>query len=201
MLAIAVFSQLTTHVSLLARLSSGADPAAWREFCDRYGELIRGFASRRGLQPADCDDIIQDTLLALSKSMPHFSYQPEKGRFRSYLKTVVLHLIFRKSRQKRGEVPLEEIEAAVGQAAVHPDTDDQWEAEWRQYHLRLAMRTIEAEFNTQDRAAFDAYALAGRDVRETAESLNLSVDQVYQAKSRILKRLCRLVEEQVQEEG
>ncbi len=49
--------------------------------------------------------------------------------------------------------------------------------------------------------AFDAYAVAGRDVRETADALDMSVDQVYQAKSRILKRLGRLVEQQTLEEG
>ena len=63
------------------------------------------------------------------------------------------------------------------------------------------MATLEAEFNEKDHTAFDAYAVAGRDVRETAESLGLSVDQVYQAKSRILKRLSQLVEQQMQVEG
>ena len=76
-----------------------------------------------------------------------------------------------------------------------------WEDEWREYHLRQAMRTVEVEFNAADRAAFDAYVLEGRDAREVAASLDLSVDQVYQAKSRILKRLSVLVEQQVSEEG
>lgn len=199
----------STHATLLKRLSAGEDPAAWREFCDRYGELIRGFARRQRLQPSDCDDVVQDTLLALTKSMPKFRYEPEKGKFRSYLKTVVLHVIFQRSRQKQGEVSLGEIEAAVGRAAdgdfgdisANPEAEAHWEAEWRQYHLRMAMRTIEMEFNEKDREAFDAYAVAGQDARETAASLGLSVDQVYQAKSRILKRLEQLVEQQVREEG
>ncbi len=192
---------VSTHVTLLKRLADGEDPAAWRDFYERYGELIRGFAVRQGLQAADCDDVVQETLMALTKSMPQFRYEPAKGKFRSYLKTVVLHTIFRRSRQKHGEVALEDVEAAVGKAADDTDTDARWEAEWRRYHVRTAMRTIEAEFNEQDRASFDAYAVAARDARETAESLGLSVDQVYQAKSRILRRLAQLVEEQVREEG
>ncbi len=96
----------STHATLLARLRDGEDRAAWQEFCDRYGELIQGFARRRGLQPSDCDDVVQETLLALTKSMPKFHYEPGKGSFRSYLKTIVLHTIFRRSRQKRGEVAL-----------------------------------------------------------------------------------------------
>ncbi len=194
-------SEHSTHATLLARLAEGHDQAAWGEFCDRYGELIRGFARRRGLQVADCDDVVQETLMALTKAMPQFRYEPGRGKFRSYLKTVTLHVIFRKSRQKKGDVCLDDIETAVSAAVADHETDGQWENEWRQHHLRQAMRVIETEFNAKDRAAFDAYALGGRGVRETAESLGISEDQVYQAKSRILKRLGQLIDTQVREEG
>lgn len=197
----AVVSEHSTHATLLARLADGRDQAAWGEFCDRYGELIRGFARRRSLQAADCDDVVQETLMALTKAMPQFRYEPGRGKFRSYLKTVTLHVIFRKSRQKKGDVRLDDIETVVSAAAADHETDAQWENEWRQHHLRQAMRVIEAEFNEKDRAAFDAYALGGRDVRQTAESLGISQDQVYQAKSRILKRLGQLIDTQVREEG
>ena len=191
----------TTHVSLLQRLSDGQDPAAWQEFCDRYAELIRGFALRRDLQPADCDDVGQEVLLSLSKSMPGFQYDPSKGKFRSYLKTVTLHVILKKRMAERGQVDWERVAQATQAACADEDTEAAWEAEWRQYHLRRAMQTIAAEFNSADRQAFQRYALDGREVRETAQALNLSTDQVYQAKSRILRRLAELIEQQVQEEG
>ena len=193
--------QTATHASLLARLGVGADPAAWREFHYRYGELIRGFARRRDLQPSDCDDIAQDVLLSLAKAMPGFRYDPRKGKFRSYLKTVTLRAIFKKSRQKHGEVNLEHIEEATRAADADTVIEEAWETEWRHYHLRQAMRVIEAEFSPADRRAFQRYAVEGADARETAETLSMSVDQVYQAKSRITKRLAKLIELQVQEEG
>ncbi|MFQ5501617.1 MAG: hypothetical protein ACE5EQ_04870, partial [Phycisphaerae bacterium] len=116
-------------------------------------------------------------------------------------KTVVLHAIFRRFRQNRDEVSLEDGEEVVGRGADSPETDAQWEAEWRQYHLRTAMRAIEIEFNEQDRAAFDAYAVRGDGACTVAESLGVSIDQVYQAKSRILRRIGELVAQQVREEG
>jgi len=191
----------TTHITLLQRLSGagGADPGSWADFCDRYGELIRGYARRRGLQPADCDDIVQDVLLSLTRTLPGFTYDPAKGRFRAYLHTMVNHAIHRRSFQKRGERPLEE--GAASFLSDGSDADEPWESEWRQHHLRVAMRSIAAEFNAEDRAAFEAYAVEGRDVRQTATDLGLTVDQVYQAKSRILRRLGELVHQQVIEEG
>lgn len=191
----------TTHATLLARLSAGVDPAAWQEFCERYSGLIRRFAVRHDLQPADCDEVAQDVLMGLAQSMRGFKYDPAKGKFRSYLKTVVLHEIYRKLRQKKGEVLLEDIEAEAHAAADDSKTDQMWEDEWRQYHLRQAMSIVRMEFGDQDLAAFDAYAVRGLEVRETADGLGLSVDQVYQAKSRILKRLGQIIDEQIREEG
>lgn len=194
-----MISQTATHATLLARLSGPSDPVAWREFCDRYEDLIRGFGRRQGLSPSDCDDTVQDVLLSLTKAMPSFQYDPARGKFRSYLKTVTLHAIQRRWRQKSiaGALPEGSDLGPEGSDAV----DQMWEAEWRQYHLRLAMRTIRAEFNASDVAAFEQYVGAGRDARQTAHELGISVDSVYQAKSRILKRLGTLIAAQTEEEG
>lgn len=191
----------STHATLLARLTDGQDAVAWREFCFRYGDLIRAFARARGLQPADCDDIVQDVLTSLSKSMQGFEYDKSKGLFRSYLKTVTLHAIFARTRQKKGEVALEEVKTAAEAAAADQDVDSQWDSQWRQYHLRQAMITIRAEFNEADCTAFEQYAVNGQSAQQVAADLSLSVDQVYQAKSRILRRLSALIAAQVEDEG
>lgn len=196
-----MFAQTTTHATLLAKLAHGGEPSAWREFVDRYGDLIRGFAVRQNVKPVDCDDIVQDVLLALTRSMPNFRYDPARGKFRSYLKTAVIHAIYRKSFQSKGEVSLEELEEISRTTGADPDVDVQWETEWRQYHLRLAMKTIGVEFNDADRRAFHMYAVEGHSAAETAAALEQNVDQVYQAKSRIVRRLGELVELQIAEEG
>lgn len=189
-----------THASLLLRLADHRDGAAWSEFCRRYGALIAGFARRLGVQPSDQDDALQEVLAALAQAMPGFRYDPEKGRFRGYLKAATVHAVQR-LRQKRHASRLGELPSAFDAADDDASNDDAFEAEWRQYHLREAMRTIAVEFNEADRAAFAAYAIEGKDARATAQSLGLSVDQVYQAKSRILKRLEALIAEQVAVEG
>jgi RNA polymerase sigma factor (sigma-70 family) len=189
----------STHASLLARLGEGVDANAWREFHDRYGELIIGFARRERLQPADCEDVLQEVLLALTRSMGKFEYDPSRGKFRSYLKTLAIRAVFRKRRQERRQATLGEYDgdAVDGDASL----EARWEEEWRQYHVRLAMRRLEREFNERDRMAFARYAVKGVPASETADALGTNVDQVYQAKSRILRRLRELIAEQVEDEG
>ena len=195
-----MYPTTSTHTSLLARLADMGDVTAWREFSERYGALIRGFARRRGLQLADCDDVAQDVLLSLSKTLPGFRYDPQKGKFRSFLKTVTLNVIIDRRRRQHGQRP-QPITDGLTVTADDLEVEHAWDQEWRQYHLRQAWQVIEPEFNAGDREAFRHYAFGQRDARETAAALGVSVDRVYQAKSRITKRLSAQIELQVQEEG
>ena len=185
----------------MARISDGKDPAAWQEFCDQYGLLIRNFARKWRLQPTDCDDVMQDVYASLTRSMPSFEYDPAKGRFRGYLKTVALHVIFKRRRRLADRQAVADIDSQVAAADADSAIEQHWETEWRNHHVRLAMRTIDAEFNEPDRLAFKHYAMNGEEARRTADALGLTVDQVYQAKSRITRRLSELIEQQIQEEG
>jgi len=191
----------TTHATLLARLTDGIDPTAWREFHDRYADLIREFARRRGLQPADCDDVAQEVLLSLTRSMKRFDYDSRKGKFRSYLKTTTEREISRKLRQNKNNRTLGDPGLVASEVVANPAEDAIWEEEWRRYHVRTAMRRLESEINERNRRAFTLYAMQGRPAAVIAEALEMSIDQVYQAKSRVLRRLSELIKEQIDDEG
>ena len=75
-----------TRQSLLARLRIG-DPRAWEEFVEIYGPNILRWCKRH-LQEADADDASQDVLIKLSKAIKTFNYDPQRGKFRGWLKTV-----------------------------------------------------------------------------------------------------------------
>lgn len=182
-----------TRASLLARLSHSADRATWIEFFDRYGALLHGYARSCGLQPVDADDVVQDVLIALMHAMPGFEYDPSRGRFRSYLRTATARAVSAKLRQNRSARSLQDLGPA--DPALQTDADDSaWEEEWRRYHVRIAMRTVEREFCERDRLAFTRYALNGEPVDRTAAELGMTIDNVYQVKSRILRRLSSLIE-------
>lgn len=190
-----------TQSTLLLRVSEGVDPSAWIEFHERYANLIRGFAIRMGLQSSDCDDVVQEVLLALAKSMQTFEYDRKRGKFRSYLKTLVIRAVSRKFRQERRQVALGDIDVEADGAGADPAHESIWENEWRRHHVRRAMGRLKSELSDRDRMAFSLYAMGGGSAADTAQALSMSVDQVYQVKSRTLKRLSELIAEQVRDEG
>jgi DNA-directed RNA polymerase specialized sigma24 family protein len=109
---------------------------------------------------------------------------------------------FRPNQTERPRSRADEIKSSSASGSLSDEAIERlWDLQWRQYHLRQAMRQVEAEFNESDRTAFLQYAINGLGAKETAETLKMSMDQVYQAKCRILKRLSDLIEMQVQQEG
>jgi RNA polymerase sigma factor (sigma-70 family) len=193
--------EVSTHASLLARLKDGSDAAAWAEFDDRYRDLVFFYARRRGLQPADADDVVQETLAAAHRLLPAFTYDPDKGRFRGWLRTTALRATF-KAKRKGADAMTRLRGDVVDVEPVDEDAnDDAWDSEWRNYHVRLATKKVRTEFNAKDVAAFEGCAVERRAPADVARALGLSVDSVYQAKSRILKRLREHVAAQIAEEG
>jgi RNA polymerase sigma factor (sigma-70 family) len=191
-----------TSATFLARLAHGPDQAQWYEFLARYGELILSIARRHGLQRSDCEDVLQESLLEMTRSIEGFRYDPSRGRFRNYLRQIVTRATYRRIRQKYAasrQQSTNDCDVAAPTELEHGEAV--WELEWRRHHVRQALRTIEAEFSELNRTAFMMCVCHGGSPLAVAESLGISVDQVYQTKSRILKRLLAVIEQQIAEEG
>lgn len=188
--------QVSTHISLLSRLQSSGDDDAWREFHDRYYALVRGFARRRGMQPIDADDVAQEVLMAVHRGIREFQYDPDRGRFRGFLKTLALRVIWRRE-------PLDgpQDEGAIERLADDAEVEDQWEAEWRQYHLRLAMSRIRFEFPAAEVRVFEMLTAEARESKDVASESGIPIDRVYKIKSAILVRLREMIATQIKEEG
>ena len=182
--------QESTRRTLLLRLRSRTDELSWQEFHERYGELLYRYARVCGASVVDAEDVVQEVEMYLFKAMGGFEYDAAKGRFRSYLRSAVRHVLTRKSaRQTRqGEVrdPQDFDYLAAGEEAFQ---DERWEREWQLHRLRWALRAIAADVGPTTLEAFRVHVLAGRSAHETADQLGMSTASVYQAKSRILKRV------------
>src|SRR5262245_51158989 len=88
-------SALHTRPSLLVRLRDAGDSASWQTFVDLYGPVLYRYARRRGLQDADATDVAQEVLAEVARCIRAFEYQPERGRFRDWLGTVLCRRLAR----------------------------------------------------------------------------------------------------------
>ena len=193
-------ASLFTRVTLLARLRGRRDDHAWADFDARYAGLIRSIAGSLGLRGEAADDLVQDVRIALLRSMPRFRYDRERGSFRGYLHTIVRRTAWRRWRRAARE------QAALRSLAADRDAwteqfEAAWEAGWQRRRLAEGMAAIEHEFSPRDRAVFAAYAVSGRAADDVADEFGVSVNQVHQVRSRVVRRLRATVQATVEAEG
>ena len=142
-----------TKPSLLLRIRDGGDSAAWREFADLYGPIIRGYCRRRGLQEADAADVGQEVLAQVSRAIGAFDYQPCRGRFRNWLGTVTRNKIarFLEVRGREGRAAAwDDVEAQP----MAPAEDPEWTAEFYARILEAALARIRGDFEATTWEAF-----------------------------------------------
>jgi RNA polymerase sigma factor (sigma-70 family) len=183
-------STFHTRPSLLLRLRDAQDGASWQTFVDVYAPLVYRYCRGRGLQDADAADVSQEVLVQVAQSLRTFEYNPERGRFRDWLGTVTRSKITR-FREKQGPAAGtggNETNSTLAEAAA-PVADAEWTAEFNAGVLRAALARARPCFEPATWQAFERVWLEHRSADETAHELGLPMDVVYQAKSRVLKRL------------
>ncbi|MBL8813973.1 MAG: sigma-70 family RNA polymerase sigma factor [Planctomycetaceae bacterium] len=181
---------LETRPSLLMRLRDTSDREAWSEFVDVYSPLVYGFLRRRSLHDSDAADVTQEVFLRVSRSIPTFIYSKEQGRFRDWLWTITRNEIrrFHEKRKRRVAEIQESPDGTLEQLASTGDSAE-WNEEFHRHILEVAMKRIEPSFEPQTWQAFCLVWVNQVSAIDAAEQVQQSVDFVYVAKSRVLKRL------------
>src|SRR5262249_59612374 len=98
-----------------------------------------------------------------------------------------------RERRRRRTVPSQGGDA-LAEVPMPDDEDAVDEAEYRAYLVRRALELMQAEFQPTTWRAFWECVTAERPAAAVAAELGLSVDAVYAAKSRVLRRLRRELE-------
>jgi RNA polymerase sigma factor (sigma-70 family) len=181
-------STMETKPSLLVRLRDPLDADAWQTFVALYAPLVYRFLRRRSLQDADAADLTQEVMGEVSRAIRSFEYQPERGRFRDWLLIITRRRLIRFHEQMARKLDL-----VSGSELPEPAGDDAPDQDWNDaFHarvLRVALHRIRPHFEASSWQAFERVWLEHRPAAETADELSLSIEAVYMAKSRILRRL------------
>jgi RNA polymerase sigma-70 factor (ECF subfamily) len=155
---------METSPSLLERLRTAPDEAAWRRLDDLYRPLIRGWLRRDPTFGPDAEDIAQDLLAILVREVPGFRRQ-RTGSFRRRLRTITGHRLAAhyRTRQNRPRAlggPAQE-SPLLQLADAQSELSRRWEEEHDRHVLRRLMGLIAPLFDPSTLAAFRRVAFDG----------------------------------------
>ncbi len=178
-----------TPASLLQRLRApGPRQPDWDRFVRLYTPMLFRWARRAGLGGPDAEDLVQDVLGALVEVLPRFDYDGRKS-FRAWLYTVTVN-------RYRTLIRSQAVRARAEREVVarRPPRDGFTREDYRTELVGRALPLIQAEFDEKVWRAFELQAILDQAPAAVAAQLGMSVNAVYLAKSRVLKRLRKELE-------
>jgi RNA polymerase sigma-70 factor, ECF subfamily len=182
-------STLASSVLHRARLGDGE---AFQKISKLYGGLVYHWCRSAGLSPEDSEDVGQQVFLTVARKLDGFRRDRPGDSFRGWLRVVARSRIMDHFRENADR------ELAVGgssfleQVGAVPTLDEDVENESNLETIILyerAMQLLQSEFSDQDCQAFQLVLMEGLTPKDAAATLGVSVNSIYIAKSRILKRV------------
>lgn len=177
----------TTRASLLLRIKNQRDAMAWAEFDSIYRPILRRYAKAWRLPEEEAQDVIQNCMLAIHKHIAGFDYDPKKGRFRAWLKTMVCNRVKNLLRDRR------EKQAGSGdfirEQVREPAPDEEFERIWKEEHLKHAMECVRSEVDATSFEAFLRYVIEEKPVKAVCDEFGIDAQTLYKIKWRITQKL------------
>jgi len=184
--------EIPTRRSLLSRLKNCEDHASWRVFFYTYWKIIYNAAIRAGLTAAEAEDVVQETVICVSRKVPEFIYDPKKGSFKGWLLQLTTWRIRDHYRNRLPIHPLPE------QTQTHrttrllervpdpaPQFEAAWDAEWEDNLLEAALKRVKQKVDPKHYQIFDLYVRKKWPVSKIAHDLKINAAAVYLARHRV----------------
>ena len=195
---------IPTRRSLLSRLKDWNDQESWREFFETYWSLIYKAAIGAGLTPAEAQDVVQETVISVCKSLPGFAYNYTKGGFKGWLMRLTTWRILDQFRRRTPDaraleyklddsnvegVPVEQMAQLTGQPF-----ETLWDQEWEFNMMEAAMRRVKNKVDPKQLQIFDLLVRKNWPVGKVAEDLKVNVARVYMARHRVGRLIKKEIE-------
>jgi RNA polymerase sigma factor (sigma-70 family) len=194
---------IPTRHSLLYRLKDWDDQESWKMFFETYWKLIYNAAIKAGLTDAEAQDVVQETVVSVMKSMAEFNYDAKKGSFKAWLLRLTNWRIVDQFRKRQRANSGQESEAGVAPASAELENvmdpsqsilEAAWDEEWEKNLMDAALEKVKAKVDSKQYQIFDLYFVQKWPVFKIAKVLSVNSGKVYLAKHRVGKILKREIE-------
>ncbi len=186
-----------TRASLILRLPDADDARAWDDFVAVYAPLVYRLARRHGLQPADSDDLVQDVLAAVAKSVETWLARDDRGPFRAWLlriaKNHTINALTRHKHRPTGTGDSNIAALLAQQPSGNGQAASEFDLEYRRELFHWAAERVREEVADRTWRAFWRSTIEEQPIAAVAKELEMSVGSVYIARSRVMARLREVV--------
>lgn len=186
----------STADSLLDQLWAD-EPSGWQQLLGLYAPAVYRWCRRFGLGPENSADVAQEVFQAVAGGIETFDREQPGATFRGWLWRITRNKAMDFCRRQRGRPRSaggDAVHERLLQLPDHPEARSEETDEGVEILgpvVARAVARVRSEFESHTWRAFWESVVHGRPPRDLADELGISVNAVYLARSRILRRLRR----------
>jgi len=182
---------IQTRKTLIEKIIENNDNDSWETFCDSYQDYIFTMIKNMGVEHQDSEELKQDVLVKAWKALPGFTYDPEKGKFRWWLFTIVKNTVYKYFRDNSRNVKGDNAtELAENSNFIEPEVDKLAEEEWKRFVVNKAWVVVARCFDEHVIEIFSKLS-KGAKVKDVAREYGIKENTVNAYKSRVRRSLYR----------
>ena len=180
----------STSSGLLERVKA-REPEAWQRLARLYSPMVYSWCRRFEVATEDAKDVLQEVFRAVHSGIARFRGDRPGDSFRGWLWTITRNKIRDHCRARQGQAKAEGGTTAQQQLQEIPESlpDESSSPGTSGRIVHRALELMRTDFQQRSWRAFWLTAIEDRPPAEVADALGISVAAVWQAKSRVLRRL------------
>jgi RNA polymerase sigma-70 factor, ECF subfamily len=193
-----MYSIPETRASLLLKVQDTSDIHAWENFVELYTPVIARAARARGLQSSDVENVTQEVLIRVAKSIGHWLERSERGSFRAWLSCIArnesVRLLTRRQTQPTHQPPGSISQLSELIADQERRLNDFIELEYQREVFRWAAEQVRICVHENTWQAFWLTHVEGLSIAEASKRLGVQAGNIHFGRSRVMKRIRDLVQ-------
>lgn len=162
----------------------------WDEFYRFYAPLVAGMVGRSFVDPHGRDDLVQDVWLAVTRKLPEFRWNANRGGLRAWFAKLVhdktVDLIRRRQR-RREATGADDLADAVPDGGADPAAA--LERRWQEEVVHAALAELRPDVDETNYRILELHFWDGLSAAEMAPRVGLTAEQVSARQHRLLKKV------------
>ena len=183
-----------TSQTLLYKIVNSEDEQSWDQFVKYYEGYIYVVIRSMGVKKDFVEDLLQDVLLKVWKSLPNYEYREGECTFRTWLCLVIRSTVYNYFRKKSTKNDSKNVDydstAHALEAISEPEINKIAELEWKSYVSNMAWNNVKNSFSDIARRVFED-AMNEMDNTAIATKYDIPESSIRVHKSRIRKVLIK----------
>lgn len=170
-----------TSKTLIIRLKEQNDNLAWERFSTTYTPFISSLIKKFGIKQEDTEELTQDVLVKVWKTLSTFLYERERCKFRTWLSRICKNTsinFLNSKKNKQAQQTVSKIDDLLSLTSANSPIEASIEQEWKLFIANQAWNSVSQQFSDLHLNIY-SFMMEGNSAASTAKKFGIKENTAF----------------------